>query len=152
MRAELEGRFLRALGRPRKSSALQLIIAVVDGLRSVTRGYFLSSAPGAGELLPAGRSEFQVSVPHFHFPSAFFSQTSTYLPRSLTGFPLASFMVSSYVPLTKPRSPDFATSTLVAFQLMTKPGLARRSAQTFLIASLVVAIGAFGGRTLASAE
>src|SRR5205814_5714076 len=85
-----------------------------------TGGYFLSSAPGAGELLPAGRSEFQVSVPHFHFPSAFFSQTSTYLPRSLTGFPLASFMVSSYVPLTKPRSPDFATSTLVAFQLMTK--------------------------------
>ena len=43
----------------------------------------------------AGRSEFQVSVPHFHFPSAFFSQTSTYLPWSLTGFPLASFMVSS---------------------------------------------------------
>src|SRR2546423_15435692 len=110
--------------------------------------YFVS-AGGAGE---AGRSEFQVSVPHFHFPSACFSQTSTYLPFSVAGLPLASFMVNSYVPLTKPRSPDFATSTLVAFQLMTRPGLARRSPQIFLIASLVVAIGAFGGNTMASDE
>src|SRR5205814_1023786 len=116
------------------------------------KGYFFSSASGEGELLVAGRSEFQVSVPHFHFPSAFFSQTSTYLPRSLTGFPLASFMVSSYVPLTKPRSPDFATSTLVAFQLMTRPGLASISCHIFLISSLVVAIGVFGGNTMASAE
>ena len=43
----------------------------------------------------AGRSEFQVSVPHFQVPSTCFFQTSTYLPRSLTGFPLASFMVTS---------------------------------------------------------
>jgi hypothetical protein len=34
----------------------------------------------------------------------------------------------------------FATSTLVAFQLITRPGLARRSPQSFLIASLVAAI------------
>src|SRR6267378_1344453 len=70
---------------------------------------------------------------------------STYFPLSVTGFPLASFMVSSYVPLTKPRSPDFATSTLVAFQLMTRPGLASISCQIFRIASFVVAAAAFGG-------
>src|SRR6266571_9532291 len=53
--------------------------------------YFFSN--GAG--VDAGRSEFQISIPHFHFPLARFSQTSTYLPRSLTGLPLASFMLSS---------------------------------------------------------
>src|SRR6266567_7016783 len=108
--------------------------------------YFFSGVAGAA------KSEFQISAPHFHFPSACFSQTSTYLPRSLTGLPLASFIVSSYVPLTKPMSPDLATSTLVAFQLMTRPGLASISCQIFLIASLVVAADAFGGSTVASSE
>src|SRR6266480_7669018 len=114
----------------------------------VTLLYLLS----AEAVADAGRSEFQVSVPHFHFPSAFFSQTSTYLPLSVTGLPLVSFMVSSYVPLTKPRSPDFATSTLVAFQLMARPGLASISCHIFLIASFIVAIESFGGNTMASEE
>jgi hypothetical protein len=48
--------------------------------------------------------------------------------------------------------PGFGNFTLVAFQLITRPGLARRSPQSFLIASLVVAIGAFGGKTMASLE
>src|SRR2546430_16822716 len=53
-------------------------------------GQFLSAAAGAGEDTAAGKSEFQVSVPHFHVPP-FFSQTSQYLPRSL----VPSFMVNS---------------------------------------------------------
>jgi hypothetical protein len=57
---------------------------------SAARTYFFSAAPGAGELLAAGRSEFQMSVPHFHVPP-FFSQTSQYLPRSF----VPSFMVNS---------------------------------------------------------
>src|SRR5882724_8427299 len=51
--------------------------------------YFFSESAGA----VAGRSEFQISAPHFHLPSACFSQTSTYLPRSVTGLPLASIVV-----------------------------------------------------------
>jgi hypothetical protein len=74
------------------------------------------------------------------------------LPLSVTGLPLVSFMVSSYVPVTKPRSPDFATSTLVAFQLMANPGLASMSCHIFLIASFVVAADALGGNTVASVE
>src|ERR1700719_1447790 len=82
-------------------------------LLNASGSYFFSA--GA-----AGRSEFHISAPHFHLP-------------------LASFMVNSYVPLTKPISPDFATSTLVAFQLITRPGLASRSCQIFRTASFVVA-------------
>src|SRR5262245_11841933 len=108
--------------------------------------YFLSGAP------VAGRSEFQMSVPHFHLPSACFSQTSTYLPWSLIGLPLGSFIVSSYVPLRHARSPDFATSTLVVLQLMVRPGLASSSFQPFRIASFVVSAEAFGGITMASSE
>src|SRR6266496_1289521 len=46
---------------------------------------------GAG----AGRSEFQISTITFHVPSACFLKISTYLPRSLTGLPMASVIVSS---------------------------------------------------------
>src|SRR6266404_2224567 len=122
-----------------------LLLPVRLGSASAVRTYFFLGRA-------TGRSEFQMSAPHFHFPSACFSQTSRYLPRSLTGLPLASFMVTSYVPLTKPMSPDFATSTLVAFQLMATPGLVSRSCQTFRIASFVVALDAFGGITMASFE
>src|SRR5712691_10731947 len=48
--------------------------------------YFFSGAAGAD----AGRSEFQISATTFHVPSACFLKISTYLPRSLTGLPLAS--------------------------------------------------------------
>src|SRR6476469_3435725 len=70
------------------------------------------------------RSEFHMSAAHFQFPSVCFSQTSRYFPRSLIGLPLASFFVSSYVPLTRAISPDFPTLTLVGFHVITKPGLA----------------------------
>src|SRR6266516_705277 len=43
----------------------------------------------------AGRSEFQISATTFHVPSTCFLKISTYLPRSLTGLPLASVIVSS---------------------------------------------------------
>src|SRR6266446_2385297 len=131
-------RLLRFGSRP--SVKLLKVVIGISLLYCQTSGdsYFFSNGAGAG------RSEFQMSVPHFHLPSACFSQTSTYLPRSLTGFPLASFIVSSYVPLKQARSPDLATSTLVAFQLITRPGLAIRSCQTFRIASFVVADEAFG--------
>src|SRR5207244_12334856 len=99
-----------------------------------------------------GRSEFQISAATFHFPSACFFQTSTYLPRSLIGLPLASLMVISYVPVVYAMSPDLATSTLVVFQLMATPGLASRSFQVFRIASFVVAAGAFVGNTSAFSE
>src|SRR5207302_7011904 len=115
------------------------------GTASAVRTYFFSAGV-------TGRSEFQMSAPHFHLPSTCFSQTSRYLPRSLTGLPLESFMVSSYFPLTKPMSPDFATSTLLAFQLTARPGLANKSCQTFRIVSVVVAAKAFGGITMASVE
>ena len=49
-----------------------------------------------------------MSAAHFQFPSACFSQTSRYFPRSLIGLPLASFIVNSYVPLTHAISPDLA--------------------------------------------
>src|SRR5437868_14305269 len=113
------------------------------GSASAVRTYFFSAGT-------TGRSEFQISAPHFHFPSACFFQTSTYLPWSGTGLPLASFMVSSYVPVVYAMSPDLATSTLVVFQLMARPGLASRSFQVFRIASFVVAAGAFVGNTMAS--
>src|SRR5437899_11959555 len=108
---------------------------------TTAESYLMSAGPSA----EAARSEFHMSAAHFQFPSDCFSQTSTYLPRSLTGLPLASFMVSSYVPLTKPISPDFATSTFVAFQLMARPDLASKFCQTFRIPSFVVAADALGG-------
>ena len=55
--------------------------------------YFFSEAGAAGA--DAGRSEFQISATTFHVPSACFLKISTYLPRSLTGLPLASVIVSS---------------------------------------------------------
>ena len=93
-----------------------------------------------------------MSARHFQFPSVCFSQTSRYFPRSLIGLPLASFIVNSYVPLTHPISPDFANCTLVGFQVMTNPGLANISFQTFRIASFVAALAAFAGSTIASSE
>src|SRR5206468_11986363 len=57
--------------------------------------YFLSAAPGAGEDVGTGRSEFQISTITFHVPLACFLKSSTYLPRSLTGLPLTSVIVSS---------------------------------------------------------
>jgi len=73
--------------------------AMIAGQRSAVRCqesrrqpcYFFSDSAGA----VAGRSEFQISALHFHLPSACFSQTSTYLPRSVTGLPLASIVVCS---------------------------------------------------------
>src|SRR6266480_5755694 len=53
--------------------------------------YFFSGAAGAD----AGRSEFQISATTFHVLSACFLKISMYLPRSLTGLPLASVIVSS---------------------------------------------------------
>src|SRR5262249_55094690 len=100
----------------------------------------------------AARSEFHMSTRHFQFPSACCSQTSRYLPRSLTGLPLTSFIVSSYIPLTHAVSPDLPTCTLVGFQVITRPGLPSMSFQTFRIASLVAARVAFGGSTIASSE
>ena len=41
-----------------------------------------------------GKSELHVSTMHFHLPSACFFQISTILPRSSTGFPDGSFIVS----------------------------------------------------------
>src|SRR5262245_43245109 len=110
--------------------------------------YFFST--GAG--VEAARSEFQISAAHFQFPSACFSQTSRYLPRSLIGLPLASLMLSWYVPLTQAISADLPTCTLPGFQVITRPGVARRSFQTFRIVSLVAALVAFGGSTTASSE
>src|SRR6478736_1788681 len=110
--------------------------------------YFFSRGTGA----EAARSEFHMSARHFQFPSVCFSQTSRYFPRSLIGLPLASFIVNSYVPLTHPISPDWATCTLVGCQLMTRPGLANMSLQTFRAASFVAALVAFGGSTIASSE
>src|SRR4051812_35294522 len=60
------------------------------------RIYFISGAAA----VDTETSEFQMSASHFHLPSACFFQTSTYLPLSVTGFPLASLAVNSYVPLT----------------------------------------------------
>src|SRR5205823_443133 len=122
--------------------------AIIGGQRSAVRGqksrrqpcYFFSD--GAGVV--AGRSEFQMSFPHFQVPP-FFSQTSQYLPRSL----VPSFIVSSYVPLTQAMSLDFASSTRVAVQL-TLVTLPIRSFQRARIASLVFLAVSFGGRTTAS--
>src|SRR5262249_24826218 len=83
----------------------------------LTSRYFCS-AVGDEE---AARSEFHMSTRHFQFPSACCSQTSRYLPRSLTGLPLTSFIVSSYIPLTHAVSPDLPTCTLVGFQVITRP-------------------------------
>src|SRR6476620_12708651 len=87
--------------------------------------YFFSGAADA----EAARSEFHISAAHFQFPSLCFSQTSRYFPRSLIGLPLASFIVNSYVPLTRAISPDLPTLTVVGCQVMTKPGLAKMSFQ-----------------------
>jgi hypothetical protein len=46
----------------------------------------------------------------------------------------------------------FRHFSLVAFQLMMKPGVASISCQIFLIVSFVVAAAAFGGNTVASSE
>src|SRR6266513_1879625 len=111
-------------------------------------GYFFSEGAGA----EAARSEFHMSAAHFQFPSVCFSQTSRYFPRSSIGLPLASFIVNAYVPRTQAISPDLPTCTLVGCQLMTRPGLANMSFQTFRIASFVAALVAFGGSTIASSE
>src|SRR5947199_957318 len=82
---------------------------------SPKRFYFFPTAPGSDEDAGcAGKSELNMSIPTFHFPSAFFCHTSQYLPLSL----LPSFIVISYVPVKTAMSPDFATSTRVVFQLM----------------------------------
>src|ERR1700750_1268621 len=122
----------------------------VFGSAKITKatGYFLSDDAAA----EAARSEFHMSARHFQFSSLCFSQTSRYFPRSSIGLPLASFIVNSYVPLTHAISPDFATRTLVGCQLMTRPGLANMSFQTFRTASFVAALVAFGGSTTASVE
>src|SRR5437773_850982 len=111
-------------------------------------GYFFSGGAGA----EAARSEFHMSAAHFQFPSGCFSQTSRYLPRSLMGFPLASFIVSSYVPLIQAMSPDLPSFTLVGFQVITRPGVARTFFHTFRTVSFVAALVAFGGSTIASSE
>jgi hypothetical protein len=59
-----------------------------DTAASTTRKSYLFSVPAP---VGTGRSEFQISVPHFHLPLGCFSQTSQYLPRSF----VPSFMVSS---------------------------------------------------------
>src|SRR5215467_2887007 len=110
--------------------------------------YFFS-AGGDGET---ARSEFHISAAHFQFPSACFSQTSRYLPRSLIGLPVASFMVSSYAPLTQAVSPVLPSLTLVGFHVITRPELASMSFQTLRIVSFVAARVAFGGSTTASSE
>src|SRR5262249_5583250 len=48
--------------------------------------YFFSAVPGTGDVAAAGKSELNISVATFHLPSAFFFQTSQYLPRSLVFF------------------------------------------------------------------
>src|SRR5436190_6474650 len=119
-----------------------------SGKIKTTTGYLFSRGAGA----EAARSEFHMSARHFQFPSLCFSQTSRYFPRSLIGLPLASFIANSYVPLTHAISADLPTFTLVGCQVMTKPGLASMTFQTFRIASFVAALVAFGGNTSASSE
>src|SRR5262245_24186148 len=106
----------------------------------------------AGADADAGRSEFHMSARHFQFPSACFSHTSRYFPRSLMGLPLASFIVNSYEPLSHAISPDLPTCTLVGCQLIAKPGLPSIAFQPFRISSFVAAVVAFGGNTIASSE
>src|SRR5205085_4306505 len=50
--------------------------------------------PGGGVAAGAGRSELKMSAITFHRPSACFFQTTTYLPRSVTGLPAAPCAVS----------------------------------------------------------
>src|SRR6476620_8177863 len=108
--------------------------------------YFLSAAPGPGEDEDrAGKSELNMSIPTFHFPSAFFFHNSKYLPLSL----LPSFMVIWYVPVKTAMSPDFATSTHVIFQLISMK-LSRNPFQRFRIPSLFVTACWFGGKITAS--
>jgi hypothetical protein len=52
------------------------------------RGYFVAAAG-------TGRSELKMSATTFQVPSACFFHTVTYLPRSVTGFPVGSCVVSS---------------------------------------------------------
>src|SRR5438874_12317292 len=110
--------------------------------------YFFSAFAG-GET---AKSEFHISAAHFQFPSACFSHTSRYLPRPLIGLPLASFMISSYVPLTQAMPPLWPSFTLDGFQLITRPGAARTSSHTFRTVSFVAARVAFGGSTTATAD
>src|SRR6266446_1219300 len=56
------------------------------------------------------------------------------------------------MPLTQARSPDVATSTLVAFQVTVAPGLAISSFKVLRIASFVVTLSEFGGITTAASE
>src|SRR5258708_121273 len=106
-------RLLRFASRPSVKLLKAVIGIFVNGQRH--SHYFFSAAPGAGEVAGcAGRSELNMSVPTFHFPLAFFSQTSQYLPLSL----LPSVIVISYVPIKTAISPDLATSTRVVFQLI----------------------------------
>src|SRR6266566_3603922 len=110
--------------------------------------YFFSAVAGA----ETAKSEFHISAAHFQFPSACFSQTSRYLPRSLIGLSPTSFMVSSYAPLTHAIAPLWPSFTLDGLQLITSPGAARRSFHRFRTVSFVAALVAFGGSTMASSE
>jgi len=67
----------------------------------------------------------------------------------------ALFLVMEYLAgesLTHAISADLPTLTLFGCQLMTKPGVANISFHAFRIASVVVALVAFGGNTIASSE
>src|SRR6184192_4271076 len=119
---------------------------VRSGNLTNTTGYFFS----ADAVADMAKSEFHISAAHFQFPSACFSHTSRYLPRSFIGLPLASFMISSYVPLTQAMAPLWPSFTLDGFQLITRPGAARTSFHTFRTVSFVAARVAFGGSTTAS--
>lgn len=90
-------------------------------------------------------SVLKMSATTFHCLSACFFQTTTYLPISVVGFPLASLNLSSKVPTSYAMSPDFATSILVEPKLNANPGIDVSPTHTFLICSLPVAIGALNG-------
>src|SRR4029077_21261884 len=81
----------------------------MSGKGTKATDYFLSG----GAAAEAARSEFHISARHFQFPSVCFCQTSRYFRRSSIALPLASFIVNSYVPLTRPISPDLASCTLL---------------------------------------
>src|SRR5437899_11838036 len=115
---------------------------------TTAESYLMSAGPSA----EAARSEFHMSAAHFQSPSACFSQTSRYLPRSLIGLPPTSFMVSSYAPLTHAIAPLWPSFTLDGLQLITSPGAARRSFHRFRTVSFFAALVVFGGSTMASSE
>src|SRR5438093_12308364 len=72
-----------------------LFVSQLVWLLSSGSDYFLSAAPGAGEDVGTGRSEFQISAATFHVPPRCFFQTIRYFPWSLVGLPLTSFAVNS---------------------------------------------------------